>query len=190
MSKGKEKPQHVTSFSKSRGSDAIEVRYTVVFVCHQSSSCPVYKPIRYRTPSSPIYLSEVTEHALRFIASIPLIQRRKKCCFREEKSAFTQWFFSVYARSLTDQVRQSKYPRTQILEPRTQSILICHSSVTFIPTRSNNLIEITSQIHIAFSPKLYSFLHHPIQLYPRTHIGHRADLYRFILSSYERRQAF
>ena len=161
----------------------MEVRYTVVFGWHPSSSCSVYKPIRYRTPSSPICLSEVTEQALRLIASIPLSQRRKKCHSREEKSAFTQWFFSIYARSLKDQARKSKYPRTQILEPRTQPKLFCHSSTTFIPARRNNLIQVTSQSYIGIDPKLYSFLHHPIQLYPHTHIGHRADLYRLILSS-------
>ena len=49
---------------------------------------------------------------LRLIASIPLIQRREKCPSREEKSAFPEWFFRIYARSLKDQARQSKYPRT------------------------------------------------------------------------------
>ena len=31
-------------------------------------------------------------------------------------------------------------------------------------------MEVTSQSYIGISPKLYSFLRHPIQLYPRTHI--------------------
>ena len=77
--------------------------------------------------------------ALRFIVRIPLIQRREKRPSHEEKSASPQWFFSVYVRSLKDQARQSKYPRTQILEPRTQPKLICHSSTTFIPVQSNGL---------------------------------------------------
>ena len=101
--------------------------------------------------------------ALRLIARIPLIQRREKCPSREGKSAFTQWFPSVYARSLKDQARKSKYPRTEILEPRTQSKLICHSSTTFIPTRSNDLIQVTSQSYIAFFAIL-------IQLHLHTHI--------------------
>ena len=50
--------------------------------------------------------------ALRLIAGIPLIQRKEKHRSREEKSTFTQWYSSIYARSLKDQVRQSKYPRT------------------------------------------------------------------------------
>ena len=116
------------------------------------------------------------QRPLRLIASILLIQRREKCPSREGKSAFTQWFSSVYVRSLKDQVRQSKYPRTQILGLRTQPKLICHSSATFIPTRSNNLIEVTSQSYIGISPKLYSFLCHPIQLYPRTHITYYETL--------------
>ena len=134
-------------------------------------SCPLFRVLRLRAPSSPIHLSEVIRFSLRPIASIPLIQRRGKCHFREGKSTFTQWYSSIYARSLKDQARQSKYPRTQIYRPRTQSKLICHSSTTFIPTQSNNPIQVTSQIYIGISPKLYSFLRHPIQLYPRTHIG-------------------
>ena len=50
--------------------------------------------------------------ALRRIASILLIQRRKKYPSREGKSAFPQCFSSVYARSLKDQAHKSKYPRT------------------------------------------------------------------------------
>ena len=107
-----------------------------------------------RTQLSDMPLRSDTQ-ALRLIASIPLIQRREKCPSREEKSAFTQWFSSVYARSLKDQARKSKYPRTQILGPRTQPKLICHSSATFIPTQSNKLIEVTSQSYIASHRKLY-----------------------------------
>ena len=51
-------------------------------------------------------------HALRLIASIPLIQRREKYRSREEKDAFPEWNSSIYARSLKDQARKSKYPRT------------------------------------------------------------------------------
>ena len=43
---------------------------------------------RHRAPSSLICLSDVSEQALRFIARIPLIQRRKKHRSRKEKSAF------------------------------------------------------------------------------------------------------
>ena len=50
--------------------------------------------------------------ALRLVVRIPLIQRKEKRHSREEKSAFTWWFPSIYARSLKDQVRQSKHPRT------------------------------------------------------------------------------
>ena len=110
--------------------------------------------------------------ALHIIARILLIQRREKYPSREEKSAFSQWFSSVYVHSLKDQARQSKYPRTQILGPHTQPKLICYSSITFIPTRSNNLIEVTSQSYtesvqsyIAFFTILYSSTYAPIYLY-------------------------
>ena len=98
---------------------------------------------------------ESIAQALRLIARIPLIQRREKCYSCEEKSDFPQWFSSVYARSLKDQAGKSKYPRTQILEPRTQLKLFYHSSATFIPTWSRKLIEVTSQIYIASHRKLY-----------------------------------
>ena len=52
-------------------------------------SCPLFRVLRHRTPSSPIGLSEVTEQALRLIARILLIQRKKKYPSRKEKSAFT-----------------------------------------------------------------------------------------------------
>ena len=52
-------------------------------------SCPPFRVLRHRTPSSPIGLSEVTEQALRLIARILLIQRKEKRHSREEKSAFT-----------------------------------------------------------------------------------------------------
>ena len=132
------------------------------------------------------------QKALRFIASILLIQRRVKHSSHEEKSAFTQWFSSVYARSLKDQARKFKYPRTQILDPCTQPKLICHSSRTFIPTWSNDLIQVTAQSYIGISPKLYSLLRHPIQLYPRTHIpiyGAIAQAYLFLTRTFFSRKS-
>ena len=51
-------------------------------------SCPLLIVLRCRAPSSSICLSDVSEQALRFIARIPLIQRRKKHRSRKEKSAF------------------------------------------------------------------------------------------------------
>ena len=120
------------------------------------------------------------QRPLRLIASILLIQRREKYPSREEKSAFTQWLFSIYARSLKDQVRKSQYPRTQILEPRTQPKLICHSSATFIPTRSNNPIEVTSQSYIASHRKLYRNRSKAIQLSSPSYIAlptHPYNLY-------------
>ena len=50
--------------------------------------CPLFRALRHRAPSPPIYLSKVTEQALHLIASIPLIQRKEKCPSHEEKSTF------------------------------------------------------------------------------------------------------
>ena len=77
-----------------------------------AESCALFIVLRHRASSSPICLSEVIRFSLRLIARIPLIQRREKCPSREEKSAFPQWLFRIYVRSLKDQVRKSKYPRT------------------------------------------------------------------------------
>ena len=75
-------------------------------------SCPLFILLRHRMPSSPICLSEEIWQDLRLIANTPLIQRREKYHSYEEKSTFTQWYSSIYARSLKDQARKSKYPRT------------------------------------------------------------------------------
>ena len=113
------------------------------------------------------------QRPLRLIASILLIQRREKCPSREGKSAFPQCFFRIYVRSLKDQVRKSKYPRTQILEPRTQSKLICHSSATLYsypeqqPNRGHftklyrnrsKAIQLSSPSYIALPTRPYTYM--------------------------------
>ena len=120
------------------------------------------------------------QKALRFIASILLIQRRVKHSSHEEKSAFTQWFFPIYARSLKDQARKSKYPRTQILDPRTQSKLFCHSPITLYsypeqqPNRGHftelysfapKAIQESAQSYIAFFAIPYSSIYAPYTYY-------------------------
>ena len=66
-----------------------EVQHTTQTQDYYSKSCSLFRVLRHRTPSSPIGLSEVTEQALRLIARILLIQRKKKYPSRKEKSAFT-----------------------------------------------------------------------------------------------------
>ena len=66
-----------------------EVQHTTQTQDYYSKSCSLFRVLRHGTPSSPIGLSEVTEQALRLIARILLIQRKKKYPSREEKSAFT-----------------------------------------------------------------------------------------------------
>ena len=51
-------------------------------------SCLLLRVLRHRTPSTPMYLSEVIRFSLRFIVRIPLILQREKCPSREEKSTF------------------------------------------------------------------------------------------------------
>ena len=51
-----------------------------------AESCSLFIVLRHRTPSSPIYLSEVIRQALRFITRIPLIQRRKSVLLVKKKA--------------------------------------------------------------------------------------------------------
>ena len=74
--------------------------------------CPLFRALRHLAPSPPDIPLRSDTQALRLIASIPLIQQREKCHSREGKSVFTQWYSTVYVRSLKDQARKSKYPRT------------------------------------------------------------------------------
>ena len=78
-----------------------------------------------------------------------------KVLFLRRKKRLPIVFFRIYACSLKDQAGKSKYPRAEILDLRTWSKLICYSPATFIPTWSNNLIEVTSQSYIASHRKLY-----------------------------------
>ncbi len=48
---------------------------------------PLLIVLRYRTPSSPICLSEVAKQAPRLIARIPLIQRRKNVILVKKKAS-------------------------------------------------------------------------------------------------------
>ena len=101
------------------GGEPILVRGATYMETVAASPTPLLRVLRHRALSFPIGLSEEIRQALRLIASIPLIQRREKYHSYEEKSTFTQWYSSIYARSLKDQARKSKYPRTEILELRT-----------------------------------------------------------------------
>ena len=96
-----------------------------------------------------------------------------KVSFSRRKSSFPQCFFRIYVRSLKDQARKSKYPRTQILEPRTWSKLICHSSITLYsypeqqPNRGrftklyrnrSKAIQLSSPSYIALPTHPYTYM--------------------------------
>ena len=66
------------------------------YYCHEP--CPLLSVLRHRMPSSTICLSEVSKHALRLIARIPLILRREKCPSREEKKGLPVVVF-LYLRT-------------------------------------------------------------------------------------------
>ena len=110
------------------------------------------------------------QKALRFIASILLIQRRVKCLSLEEKAPSRSAFSaSMYVVLKTKYVNPNIHVRRYQSHVRSPNLSTTRPQL-YIPTQSNNLIEVTLQSYIRISPKLYSFLRHPIQLYPRTHI--------------------
>ena len=116
------------------------------------------------------------QKALRFIASIPLIQRRVKCLSREEKAPSRSAFSaSMYVALKTRHVNPNIHVRRYQSHVRSLNLSATRPQL-YIPTQSNNLIEVTLQSYIRISPKLYSFLRHPIQLYPRTHITYYETL--------------
>lgn len=80
----------------------MEVRYTVVFGCHPSSSCSVYKPIRYRTPSAPICLPEVAHKPFALSRIFLLTSEGKSAILVKEKVPSHSGFFPIYIRSLKD----------------------------------------------------------------------------------------
>ena len=174
---------------------AVHIQRNFAEVKHPNRDCSLqsytlFRGLRHRPPSSHRYASPKRYASPSSYCEYSSYPAKEKCPSHEEKSAFTQWFFSIYARSLKDQARKSKYPRTQILELRTQPKLICHSSTTFIPTRSNNLIEVTSQSYIASHRKLYrnhpkaiqlsSPSHIALSMHPYTYYGTIAQAHLFI----------
>ena len=77
-----------------------------------AESCPLFRVLRHRTPSSPMYLSEVIRKPFVLSRVFLLFSGGKSVLLMKKKSTFTWWYSSIYARSLKDQVRKSKYPRT------------------------------------------------------------------------------
>ena len=75
--------------------------------------------LRHRTLSPTIYLSEVTDQALRPITSIPFIQQREKYCSREEKEPSRSDFpLSTYLVLKTKYVNPNIHVRRFIVHIR------------------------------------------------------------------------
>ena len=81
-------PTHLTphlSEGRSIHREAFIRRSLRTRLCRES--CPLFRVLWYRTPSSPICLSEVTEQALRLIARIPLLSSGGKSIVLVKKKA-------------------------------------------------------------------------------------------------------
>ena len=132
---------------------------------------------RHRTPSSPIGLSEVIHKPFALSRVFPLSSGGKSAVLVKKKAPSRSGFsLSMYVVLKTRHINPNIHARRYQSHVRSPNLSTTRPQL-FIPTRSNNLIEVTSQSYIAshrklygISPKLYSFLRHPIQLYPHTHI--------------------
>ena len=86
-------------------------------------SCPLFRVLRHRTPSSPIYLSEVIRFSLRLITRIPLIQRREKHRSCEEKAPPRSGFsLSMYVVLKTRYVNPNIHVRRFIAHARSPNL--------------------------------------------------------------------
>ena len=88
--------------------------------------------------------------ALRLIASIPLIQRRKKCHAREEKAP-----------------SRSGFPASMYVVLKTRYV---NPISTYVDIRATYVVQ-------TYLPLVYNFYPYAEQQF---HIGHRSDLYRFV----------
>ena len=77
-----------------------------------SEYSPLFRVLRHRTPSSPICLSEEIHKPFALSRAFLLSSGGKSIVLAKKKAPSHSGFFRIYARSLKDQVRQSKYPRT------------------------------------------------------------------------------
>ena len=127
---------------------AYKVRIALRGDCCRESR-PLFRVLRHRTPSPSICLSEVTEQALRLIASIPLIQRRGKCPSREGKAPSRSGFSaSTHVVLKTRRVNQIS---THV------DIRATYVAQTYLPLVHNFYPYAEQQSNIGHFTKLYSF---------------------------------
>ena len=109
------------------------------------------------------------QRALRFIASILLIQRRVKCLSRKEKApSHSGISASMYVVLKTKHVNPNIHVRRYQSHVRSPNLSATRPQL-YIPTQSNNLIEVTLQSYIRISPKLYYIAFFAIHIALPTH---------------------
>ena len=139
--------------------------------------------LRYRALSFPRCLSEVIYKPFALSRVFRLSSGGKSILIVKEKATSRSGF-----PLSTHVVLKTRYANPNIHVRR--SSLSATRSQLFIPTWSNNLIEITSQSYIALSTHLYWSLSEAILVGDVTYIGRPADQYRFTqLPSSGRRSA-
>ena len=112
-------------------------------------SCPLFILLRHRTPSSPIRLSEVIRKPCTLSQILLLFSGGKSTILVKGKAPSRSGFsLSTHVVLKTRHVNPNIHVRSPNLAATRPQLSI--------PTRSNGLIEVTSQSYIAFFAILYS----------------------------------
>ena len=122
--------------------------------------------LRHRTSSYPIYLAEVI-HKPFALSRVFLLSSGWESIIPVKKKAPSHSAFSAstYVVLKTRYVNPNILVRRYLIHVRSPNLSTTRPQLS-IPTRSNNLIEVTSQSYIGIDPKPYSFLRHPIIALP------------------------
>ena len=143
---------------------------TVIIPVLPNSDCCIesrtlFSVLKHRAPSSPIYLSEEIRKPCTLSQVFLLFSGGKSVLLVKEKVPSRSGFpASMYVVLKTRHVNPNIHVRRFIVHVRSPNLQATRPQL-FIPARSNNRTEVTSQSYIAFFAILYSSTHAPIYLY-------------------------
>ena len=135
--------------------------------------------LRHRTTNSPICLSEEIHKPFALSQILLLFSGGKSVLLVKGKAPSRSGILlSMHVVLKTRHVNPNIHVRRFIVHVRSPNLFATRPQL-FIPTRSNNLIEVTSQSYIALPTHLYWSLSEAILVGDVTYIGRPADPYRF-----------
>ena len=138
--------------------------------------------LRHRTPSFPIYLSEAIHKPFALSRVFILSSGGKSIVLVKKKAPSRSGFhLSMYVVLKTRHVNPNIHVRRFIVHVRSPNLQATRPQL-FIPARSNNRTEVTSQSYIAFFAILYSSTMHPYS-YIWNHCARPLLHYSYLLPS-------